>query len=242
MFSIIMPAYNAEKIIKASIDSVLAQTFEEFELLVINDCSTDQTKKIIEEYTQKDVRVQLLSNDENSGVAITRNRGIEAAQYPYICFLDSDDLWSPNKLEKYYDAFQKGHDVLYSFYTRFTEQETLSLVKAPLTIDYAELLKGNCIGNLTGAYNSEKLGKIFQKLVRHEDYLMWLEIIKKNGIAICVPENLAYYRVAESSLSGNKFKSLLWTWNIYHKELNYNIFHSMYFLLHAMIRSVWKRI
>ncbi|MBS7836626.1 glycosyltransferase family 2 protein [Wohlfahrtiimonas chitiniclastica] len=242
MFSIIMPAYNVEKYIKDAIESVLKQTYVHFELLIIDDCSTDQTKQIILEYINKDSRIKLLCNDHNSGVAITRNKGIKQAIYPYLCFLDSDDLWTPDKLEKYAAVFEAGHNVLYSFYTRFTDQETLNLVKAPEKIEYSELLKGNCIGNLTGAYNCQKLGKVYQKPVRHEDYLMWLEVLKKGKEAICVPENLAYYRVGQNSLSGNKFKSLYWTWKIYREELKLNGLYSTYLLLHSVVRAFFKRI
>lgn len=242
MFSIIMPAYNAEKYIEESIRSVLNQTFADYELLIINDCSTDNTVNIVKNYQTKDPRIKLLENNQNSGVAITRNKGIEVAKGKYVCFLDSDDLWEPTKLEKYVVMFQQGSDVLYSFYTRFNDRGNLNLVTAPLSVTYKQLLKGNCIGNLTGAYNAKKIGKIFQKNIRHEDYLMWLEILQKTKQATCVPENLAFYRVSNASLSGNKFKSLLWTWEIYYKQLQLGIIHSTYLLVHSIIKSIVKRV
>lgn len=236
-----MPAYNAEKCISESIESVLQQTFQDYELIIINDCSSDHTVKIVAEYQKKDSRIKLLNNDINSGVAITRNKGIEAIKYPYICFLDSDDLWAPNKLQEYFKKFEEGHNVIYSFYTRFNQDENLNLVTAPLSVTYHELLKGNCIGNLTGAYNAEKLGKFYQKRVRHEDYVMWLEILKQAGQAICIPENLAFYRVSDQSLSSNKVKSLLWTWNIYYQELELGFIYSSYLMINSALRAVFKR-
>lgn len=242
MFSIIMPAYNAEKFIFESIESILQQTFIDYELLVINDCSSDNTVKIVEEYQKKDARIKLLHNEQNSGVAITRNKGIEAAKYPYICFLDSDDLWEPDKLQEYLKTFEKGNDVIYSFYTRFNQDGNVNLVKAPLSVTYNELLKGNCIGNLTGAYNAEKLGKFYQKDIRHEDYLMWLEILKQVEQAVCIPRNLACYRVSDQSLSSNKVKSLLWTWNIYYGELELGFIYSSYLVINSALRAVFKRL
>lgn len=242
MFSIIMPAYNAERTISKSIESVLSQSFDQYELLIIDDCSTDNTIEIVKSYQLKDSRIVLLQNSTNSGVAETRNKGISVAQYPYISFLDSDDYWSADKLESFYQYFQKGYSVLYSFYTRFNEEATLNLVKAPLEISYKDLLKGNCIGNLTGAYDSHKIGKVYQKNIRHEDYLMWLEILKKTDLAKCIPHNLAFYRVSNSSLSGNKLKSLSWTWNIYQKELNLGIIYSSYLMIHSVFKALSKRI
>lgn len=241
MFSIIMPAYNAEKFIEASIESVLAQTFADYELLIINDCSTDNTVDIIQKCQYLDSRIKLLHNERNSGVAMTRNHGIEYAQYPYICFLDSDDLWTPDKLQKYLKEFEEGNNVIYSFYTRFNQDGNLNLVKTPLVITYHELLKGNCIGNLTGAYNSKTLGKFYQKKIKHEDYVMWLEILKQAGSAVCIPENLAFYRVSDQSLSSNKLKSLLWTWNIYYQELELGFMYSSYLMINSALRAVFKR-
>lgn len=236
-----MPAYNAEKFISESIESVLQQTFQKYELIIINDCSTDSTVSIVQEYQKKDNRIKLLHNEQNSGVAITRNKGIEVAKHPYICFLDSDDRWVSDKLQEYFKKFEEGHNVIYSFYTRFNQDKNLNLVTAPLSVTYHELLKGNCIGNLTGAYNAEKLGKFYQKRVRHEDYVMWLEILKQTGQAICIPENLAFYRVSNQSLSSNKLKSLFWSWNIYYQELELGIMYSSYLVINSALRAVFKR-
>lgn len=242
MFSIIMPAYNAEKTIIESIYSVINQNFKDFELLIIDDCSTDETVQTIKNHIKSDKRIQLLENTQNMGVALTRNIGIMKAKYPYICFLDSDDLWDRNKLTSFYNEFQKGSSVLYSYYTRFGDSIPNKLVKAPSHINYKNLLRGNCIGNLTGAYDSRKIGKVLQKPIHHEDYLMWLEILKKSAVAHCIPHNLASYRVCSQSLSGNKIKSILWTWDIYTKELHLNKLYSFYLLLQNIKNSIFKRI
>lgn len=236
-----MPAYNAEKYIEESICSILDQTYSCFELLIVDDHSTDATLDIIKKYANNDSRIKIFKNTSNLGVAESRNKAIESAIYKYICFLDSDDMWEPQKLEEYKNAFQQGATVLYSYYTRFSNEKKLNEVKCPLTIDYSELLKGNCIGNLTGAYNSEILGKIYQKKIHHEDYLMWLEIVKKAGEAKCIPKSLARYRVESGSLSSNKIKSILWTWNIYKNELNYSYIYSIYLLLSSIKKALFKR-
>ncbi|WP_018122459.1 glycosyltransferase family 2 protein [Wohlfahrtiimonas chitiniclastica] len=241
MFSIIMPVHNGEAFIKAAIDSVLAQSYYEYELIIINDASTDQSLAMIDAYRAQDERIVLLHSQER-GVAAARNVGIAAAKYRYICFLDCDDVWLPHKLEQSFAYFAQGHTMLYAFYTRCNaKNEVLNLVKAPLVIDYEHLLKGNCIGNLTGAYDSTVLGKFYQENIRHEDYRMWLSIVKKAGYGICIPESLAYYRVNAGSLSSNKFKSLLWTWRMYRKHLGYGLWQSLYYWCHAVVRMLNKR-
>lgn len=243
MFSIIMPAYNAEQYIAASIDSVLLQIYQDYELIIIDDASTDNTKNIVREYMRKDSRIKLLENHVNLGVAETRNRGVFIAKKPYISFLDSDDLWDSQKLMLFQEQFEKGANVLFSYYTRFKDlPENGKLVKAPLTVTYHKLLMGNCIGNLTGAYNSKVIGKIFQKNIKHEDYVMWLEILENAGKAFCIPRNLAYYRVHNYSVSANKLESLGWTWDIYRSELKLGYFSCLFYMFSSAVQSMLKRI
>ncbi|MFY3768922.1 UDP-Glc:alpha-D-GlcNAc-diphosphoundecaprenol beta-1,3-glucosyltransferase WfgD [Providencia manganoxydans] len=239
--SIIMPAYNAEKTIETSISSVLNQTFTDFILYVIDDASTDNTKSIILNFS--DSRIIYLKNECNKGVAISRNKGIELSNSKYIAFLDSDDLWLPEKLQKQINYLEYGWDVVNSNYYSFKDDENilLSTRKSPKIISYSHMLKSNFIGNLTGIYNCEKIGKILQKNNGHEDYIMWLEIVKKSTNSFCIQEPLAKYRLSESSLSGNKFKAMKWQWNIYRNELNFNVLKSSYLFIHYTLNAIKKR-
>ncbi|KHS85095.1 MULTISPECIES: glycosyltransferase family 2 protein [Pectobacterium] len=241
-FSIIMPVYNGELTIKSSIDSILAQTYDDFELYIIDDCSHDSTPDIVSEYN--DSRIFYIRNNHNLGVAKSRNIGVKAASGEYIAFLDSDDLWIEDKLEKQIYFFSKGFDVVCSNYSTFISENELDFGierKSPEFISYRDMLKSNFIGNLTGAYNAEKLGKFYQEKIGHEDYVMWLEIMKKSQKAYCIQENLAYYRISSSSLSSNKFKALLWQWNIYRHEVKLSFISSCYFFLYYVFYALKKR-
>ncbi|MRF68176.1 glycosyltransferase [Escherichia coli] len=240
VFSIIMPAYNAESTISDSINSVLNQTIKDFRLYIVNDFSTDSTSEIISNFN--DNRIIILNNEKNEGVAFSRNQAIHHANGKYIAFLDSDDLWEPEKLEKQLDALTSGWDVVCSNYSTFKPNGDMNIRHAPQVITYNDMLHSCYIGNLTGIYHAEKIGKFFQKRVGAEDYLMWLSILKKTHKAYCVQETLAKYRISELSLSGNKFTSAKWQWNIYRNELNFNILKSIYYFSHYTINAFLKRI
>lgn len=241
-FSVIMPVYNAEKTLRQAVQSVLNQSLPDFELIAVNDASTDTSLAILEEYAAKDNRIKVYSFEKNAGVAVARNKAIEQAQYRYICFLDSDDLWLPQKLQQQHLAFEQGKAVLFSSYIRFDEKGKENTVMAPLSVSYQQLLFGNCIGNLTGAYDAEKLGKFFQKNIGHEDYLMWLQIVQKAGKAYGIAEPLARYRVAEGSLSANKIKAAQWMWAIYRKELGLGVCKSSYLFCFYIKNALQKRL
>lgn len=235
-----MPAYNSELYIKEAINSVLQQTYQDFELIIIDDKSTDNTIEIIEFFN--DQRISIIKLEENHGVAYARNIGIKKARYPYITFLDSNDLYDEKRLEVYFHYLNnENKTVIYSYYNRFNSKFT-KLVKAPKEVSYQDLLKGNFIGNLTGCYNSKKTGKIYQKLVKHEDYLMWLDVLSHVDKAHCIPKPLAYYRVIPGSISSNKFISIYWTWQIYRKYLDFNIFKSIYLFSHNIMNAIIKRL
>ncbi|MBA8197408.1 glycosyltransferase family 2 protein [Citrobacter freundii] len=242
IFSIIMPAYNAETTIAASINSVLMQSESNFKLYVVNDYSTDSTKEIVLSFT--DSRIVYLENDVNLGVAKTRNKAIEACGGIYICFLDSDDLWHPQKLEKQLSILNKGWDVVANNYSTF-RYDIANIVNkrtSPEVISFDDMLKSNYIGNLTGIYNAKKLGKFYQKTIGHEDYVMWLEIFAKTKQAYCIQENLAYYRLSKNSLSANKLVVMLWQWNIYRRILHLPLIKSIYYFICYIYLGLSKRV
>lgn len=241
--SIIMPAFNAAHTLPDSLRSVSQQDYSYWELLVIDDSSSDNTVELVLEQACTDPRVKLLRQPFNQGVAAARNAGIAAAQGQYIAFLDADDLWLPQKLSQQLKAMQENQ-VLVSM-TAFHRFQQIPLWQGTTTpprwVDYARLLKGNAIGNLTGMYDCHAIGKIYQKSVRHEDYLMWLEVVRKAGRAYGLQDVLAAYRVSATSLSGNKIKSLQWTWQIYRRHLKLSVVQSSYLMFHYIVKAILKR-
>ena len=235
--SIIMPCHNGEKYISDAIKSVIAQTYQDWELLVIDDNSTDNSVNLIKSFIENDSRIKLLSNEKPTGLPATpRNLGIKQAEGRYIAFLDCDDVWLSNKLDNQIKLFDERTSVVYSYYKKMDENGSISnsIVKSPSEIAFKGLLNGNCIGNLTGIYDVEKKGKIYQKEIHHEDYVMWLEILKNGNIAKNTNTVEAIYRESKKSTSGNKLKAFSWTWNIYRSELRLSFLESVfYFCIYA---------
>lgn len=246
--TIIMPAYNASNTISESIQSVLDQTYQYFELIVVNDCSSDNTKEIVEEFIESDDRIKFIDKIVNEGVASARNTGLDHAIGDFVAFLDSDDKWKETKLERQINIFnQYPHiDLIYTAYYRFNNSGIINLVEVPGSVNYKQLLKGNPIGNLTAIYNFKKFSKIRQKKIGHEDYLFWLELFgSSNDVkGFGIQEPLAYYRVAENgqSISGNKLKAAGWTWRIYREHLQLSLISSLFYFSYYMIKASLKRV
>lgn len=217
-FSVIMPVYNGEATIARAIDSVCAQTDPDWELIVVDDGSRDGTRELVAMHTAREPRIRLLVQPRNGGVAAARNAGIDAAAGRYIAFLDADDYWLPAKLERQRQAFAAGASVVFGSYFR-DGASGRKQVAAPARVDFRRLLRGNCIGNLTGAYDSIQLGRFHQQPIGHEDYLMWLEVVRKAGAAVGLAEPLAVYSEGGASLSSNLWRSARWTWAIQRHHL-----------------------
>ncbi len=247
LISIILPAYNAQNFIAATIESVLGQSYLNWELIVVDDGSTDQTQLIIESYKQKDERIVVVSNKQNSGVAHTRNTGLRYAKGEYIAFIDSDDTWVKDKLAVQHQFMSSLFVSLsYTAYDRYKNGVYLNTVVPPEYADYARLLNGNCIGLSTVMLRRDLIGDISFVNTGHEDYIFWLDIFRRKSIvARCVlpiSQPWVRYNVHDSSLSANKFKALLWQWHIYRKVLKIGVFQSAYHLFRYAIQAVRKRI
>lgn len=243
LVSIIMPAYNAARFIEQAVESVAAQTYTNWELLIINDCSTDNTSEIICQLMEKYSQIRFFDQKINQGVAKTRNIAIDEAKGEYIAYLDSDDIWLPQKLEKQL-AFMEKYQALvcFSAYQRINaESNDLNQVSIPAEITYTGLLKSNFIGNLTGIYNAKKLGKCRLESIKHEDYVAWLKLVKQAGKAYGINEVLARYRVYGESTSSNKLKTIAWQWKIYRRSENLNIFKSLYYMACYAYFAIQKR-
>ncbi|CAH8282811.1 hypothetical protein EV196_101661 [Mariniflexile fucanivorans] len=236
LVSIITPLFNSEAFISETINSVINQTYKNWELLLIDDCSTDKTIEIAHQFVLKFPNIKLIKNDKNLGAAITRNKGIEASQGTYIAFLDGDDVWKPEKLEKQIAYMQAENcDVCFSGYEQIDEagKPLNKLIKALPELTYQKYLKSNYIGNLTGIYNATVLGKIkAPDLRKRQDWLLWLAAIKKSGKpAKSIEESLAYYRVRKNSMSANKLNLLKYNYLVYRKGLGFSTIKSVYYML-----------
>ncbi|WP_230685668.1 glycosyltransferase family 2 protein [Pluralibacter gergoviae] len=239
--SIIMPAYNAEKTISDSIRSVLEQSYTNYILYIINDASTDNTDKVIKTFDDK--RIIYLSNSVNQGVALSRNNALKICKGKYISFLDSDDTWSKNKLELQVEKLTSGWDLVCSNYEVFTDDhKIINKRRFPEVITFGDMLKSNYIGNLTGIYNAEKTGVVYQQKKGHEDYIMWLSIIKKTKSAYCIQDEIAQYRISKNSLSANKFNVLKWQWDIYRNILRFSFLKSSYYFIFYVFNGIMKRV
>lgn len=244
LVSIIMPAYNAGSTIAESINSVLAQTFSDWVLYVVDDCSADNTALIVSDYSARDNRVIYIKQPHNLRVAEARNAALRACSGKYIAFLDSDDIWLPEKLAEQIALLKKGYDVVASNYIRFSGSisNKLDEVKRKENFSYFDMLQQNQIGNLTGIYNQSALGKVYQTKGGHEDYVMWLSLLKIAKKGFCIQKPLAYYRVSGSSLSGNKRRAAIWQWSVYRKSLKLGLLQSAFFFSAYAIRSILNRI
>lgn len=245
LVSIVMPVHNAERYLKDAIGSVIAQTYKNWELLIIDDASTDSSKDIAIKMAEHDDRIKVYSNPTPTGYpANPRNIAIDSAQGRYIAFLDSDDVWLPNKLEHQIPFFNKDNNiaVIFSNYEKVDEELTRAarVVKAGRIIDYKTLLHGNVIGNVTAIYDTKMVGKVYFKKVRHEDYAMWLSILKRGFKAYNTGEVVSLYRVSSASVSANKLHLLRWQWDIYRKVEKLSLLSSIYYYANYAVRGFIK--
>ena len=232
LISIITPCYNAEKYIVQTIESVLCQTRTDWEMLVVDDCSTDGTADIVLQYAKDDPRIKYFKTVNPSGSpTLPRNIGIENATGRYIAFLDSDDVWLPTKLEEQIGSFHKNEEasIVFSYYEKMNEDGMRSdrVVKSPKSVRYADLLYGNVLGCLTGMYDTYKVGKVFMRDIGHEDYVLWLDVLRCGGLAVNTNNVQALYRVRTTSVSSNKLQAFKWQWNIYRNVEYLSIFKAI---------------
>lgn len=222
LVSIIMPAYNCADYISESIKSVQNQSYRNWELIVADDNSTDDgTVDTVRSMAADDNRIHLLETDINLGPAAARNRAINAAQGDYIAFLDSDDIWYPDKLSRQISFMeQMGYDFTYTAYEKINERgEHMGVViSAPKSVNYSSMLyQGDPIGNLTVVYNAEKLGKFYvPDIKKRNDFALWLKIMHDCDRAYGLDEVLASYRVRAGSVSSTrKSKLIKYYWELY---------------------------
>lgn len=230
LVSVITPTYNSEAYIWKTIDSVKNQKYQNWEMIIVDDCSRDNTVKIVKNEAEKDERIRLIELQENSGAAIARNTAIQNARGRYIAFLDSDDLWHPEKLEKQV-AFMQEKDIAFSFtsYKIINENgiETEKIIQVPKEIDYRGLLKNTIIGCLTVMLDVNKVGLVQMPNIRtRQDTALWLSILKRGYKAYGIQEPLAKYRKVRGSISSNKLKMAKQNWRMYRDLENLSVLYA----------------
>ena len=220
LVSIIMPSWNTGRFIEETIDSVIAQTYPNWELLIVDDCSTDNTDELVAKY--KDDRIKYFKNENNSGAALTRNRAMREAQGEWIAFLDSDDLWTPEKLEHQINFMKKnGYNISFTEYEKIDEDsKPLNIyVSGPDKVNKHKMYNYDYIGQLTMMYSAKEFGLIqIKDIKKNNDYAIRLQLYKKpSTCAYLLKENLAKYRVRKVSISHDKFRRKF--------KSHYDLFH-----------------
>ena len=238
-----MAAYNAEKTVESAIKSVLSQTYANWELIVVNDCSKDGTEAIVAGFADIDPRVRLISNETNSGVSITRKKGAETAKGTWIAVLDSDDMWKPDKLEKQMRLINEKNAELVFTGSGFIDNEGNPIdwqLHVPETLSYRELLKQNLVSNSSVLVKKELYEKFYAVGDdMHEDFAIWLGITKTGRKAFGIDEPLLIYRLAKSSKSSNKLKAARMNWNTY-RYVGLNPVAASYYMCCYTVRGLLK--
>lgn len=245
LVSVIVPVYNAEKFIRETVNTVLQQSYENWELILVDDCSCDNSVNIIKGYVSH--KIKLIESKQNSGPAITRNIGINSSKGRFIAFLDADDLWAKDKLQKQINFMVKNN---YSF--TFTGYEYASedgvgigkTVKVPKFLDYNRALKNTTIFTSTVILDKSKLPEELINMlnVKSEDTATWWKILKSDNIAYGLNEYLSIYRRSAKTLSSNKLVAIKRTWNLYRKIEGLSIVESTYNFIFYLSNAIRRRI
>ncbi len=243
LVSIITPSYNSSKFISQTIQSVLNQSLSDWEMIIVDDCSSDNSIEVVNSFVMQDSRIKLIKLFKNSGPAAARNKAIDVAFGRYIAFLDSDDLWLPNSLERRLSFMQEtGAVFCYSAYDKVNERgEYVEHVGVPLKVTYLELLKTCSIGCLTAMYDVQYFGKIFMpNISKRQDYGLWLKLLKYVKYGYGLNEVLAQYRLRSDSISVNKLSAAKYTWHLYRDFEKLNLIEASYYFSHYALRGVLR--
>lgn len=232
LVSIITPTYNCGKFIGETIESVRKQTYQNWEMIIVDDCSTDNTKEMVEEYLKQDNRIKYFLLNDNVGAAMARNRAMELASGSYIAFLDSDDLWTEKKLEIQLDFMEKyGYSFTCTTYEQIDESgiPLNRTIKTKSKTNYNGILLSCPVGNSTVMYDVKKLGKfIVPNIRKRNDDALWLQILKKEKYIYGIPDVLMKYRVRQNSISSNKLDLIKYHWYLYRNIENLSIIRSVF--------------
>jgi teichuronic acid biosynthesis glycosyltransferase TuaG len=248
LVSIVVPVYNAARFMDDTIQTVLNQTYQNWELLLVDDCSSDDSIQIIKKYQKNDNRIKLFKLSKNSGAAIARNTGIDKAKGHYLAFLDADDLWVKNKLELQV-AFMQEKNAAFSFtgyeFADENGKPNGKKVHVPETITYKQALKNTTISTITVMIDLSIIPKTSANMPnvrRGQDTATWWKILKTIDRACGLNVALSYYRRADRSLSSNKFVALKRTWFLYRNIENFGIVFASYNFIHYLNNAIRRRI
>ena len=244
LVSIITPTYNCANFISRTIDSVLSQTYQDWEMIIVDDRSRDNTKEIVENYMKKDPRIQYYLLKENSGAAIARTTAMRLAQGSYMAFLDSDDIWMPDKLERQIKWMEENN---YAFsctsYVQIDENDNFlgKTIKSIKKTDYNRLLLDCPVGNSSVMYDVESMGKFEVPNIRkRNDDALWLTMLKKEKYIWGMPDILMKYRIRQNSISSNKLSVIKYHWILYrdieHLNIARSVFHICYWCLIKVLK------
>lgn len=247
LISIITPLYNSEEFLKETIDCIINQTYENWELLMVDDCSTDNSAKIAKEYEAKDKRIKYFKLKENSGAAVARNTALEKSKGRFIAYLDADDTWKPEKLEKQI-KFMLENKCGFSCtdYEKIDENgKSLKVIKIPEKVNYNLYLRNTIIQTVGVMVDTKITGKdvlVMPNIRRRQDAATWCQILKAGHDCYEVPEVLSNYRVVKGSLSSNKFKAIKGTWTLYRDIEKLPLWKSCFCFIGYAFNAVKKRI
>lgn len=243
LVSIITPAFRAESVIGETIKSVIAQTYSNWEMLIVEDCSPDNTRDVICQWAQTDPRVRLIALELNGGPAIARNAALERASGRWIAFLDSDDLWLPQKLERTLQH-AKAHQAVLTFtgFRRITADGRVigGYIGTPSTLSYRQLLGNTAIATSTVLLDRNVVGDIRMKKTYYDDFDCWLQILKRGYLAYGLDEDLMHYRVMDQSVSRNKRRSAVHVWRAYRDLEGLSLPASIWYFSQYAIRGLLK--
>lgn len=249
LVSIIVPVYNVEKYIVETMSCVRSQTYQEWELLLVEDGSSDGTVEMITDYVEqtKDTRIKLLKQPANMGAARARNRGLAEVRGRYIAYLDADDLWVPEKLEKELSFMQEKQAAFAFTGYEFADENgegTGKVVRVPGTLSYREALKNTTIFTTTVMFDTAKIPKdmLEMPIIKSEDTALWWKVLRNGYTAYGLDENLVKYRRVGKSLSSNKLEALRRIWNLYRKAEHLSVPSSIYHFCFWAVRAVRRRI
>ena len=246
LVSIITPSYNSAKFIKQCIESVIVQTYTNWEMLIVDDCSRDDSREIITSLADKNKKIKKIFLDNNVGAAEARNVAIRQAKGKYIAFLDSDDLWESQKLEKQI-SFMEAEDIVFSFstYQPISEDGSKlhSIINAPKIVTYSSYLKNTIIGCLTVVIDREIAGDFeMPNISSSHDMALWLLIMKRGFDAYGLDENLARYRIVSASNTSSKWRAAKDVWKIYREVEKLSFLYSGWCFLNYAFNALVKRI
>ena len=245
LVSIIVPAWNASRFVAETIKSVQDQTFGDWEMLIADDCSADDTYDLVSSFAQSDARIRPLRSPRNQGPALCRQMCIDGAAGRYLAFLDSDDLWLPAKLERQIAHMQGCNSALsYTSFRRMNEDGTRvgDVMRIPESLTYRQLLSNTAIATLTAMVDRQIAGDVRIPNVGYDDFALWLSILRKGHVATGLREDLARYRVRDQSVSSRPLRSIGWVWNIYRNVEKLPLHRSALCLAGYGSRAVLKRI